>query len=458
VLDAERAEAVRDDLYIALAARSPQWGPILHAGRRAQLSALRHPMGFGRIFDRAAQMRGHGFGESEDAEDPPGDVSVIPAGSVLRVRGDDADEDIYLLSYIATPRRAWLSVAARTSEPRVPRRHASPPSGRNARAQRPREPTFAGNGVTAVDDAGREYELSFGGGGGDWYLGRLTVSPLPPPGISWLEVRCGGQTARLDLTANGPGTDTTVRSVAGSAGEVYLLRRAEGLLGNAGEAEAGLARLAVEVTGLASAVPALRAIGMLPDDSPVPGQLAALIERMGAPGRLIAEPGELPDRWAGVLDSGTRADAGTGSAATDGPGTGGSGTSGGSSAGERDADGSGTVAAAHLTAVLPEANGLSIQLGGMATLPGEGTLIFGGLRTRACEGDGEQSLWLRDDRGGWHAVSVRGWSSSGSGDSSYSFRAAVVPPVGPEVSRVEVYITGGTTEVRAVIPLTWWTK
>lgn len=436
VLDSELAEAIAADLDVALAARSPERSTLLHAGRRTQVSALRGEAGFARIFARSAQMRARGIGESGDWDDPSGKVVVTPAGAVLRPRNEGAEEDVYLLSYVAVPGRAWLSVAARTTEPRVPRRPASPPSARNPRA-RPkgsRPSSFAGGGMTAVDDAGRRYDLSFSGGGGQWYLGRLSVIPAPPPDIAWLEVHCGGQSARLDLTAPAPDAEVTVRPLAGGPAEAYLLRRAEVLLGHAG-AQAGPggrpgpggpgSAAAAEVTGLASAVPALRAVGMLPGDNPVPGQLAALAERMGAPGRLIAEPGELPGRWAAVLDA---------------------------AASPADTNG-GAVAAAHLAAVLPEADGMSVQLAGLVTLPGEGTVLFGGLR--AWSAGGGQSLWLRDDAGGWHAVSVEGWSSGGGG---YTFQAAVEPPVGPDVSRVEFSVTGATAEVRAVVPLHWWTS
>jgi hypothetical protein len=477
MLEGEHAEAVADELDVALAARSPERGTLLHAGRRAQISVLRGTAGFARIFARAAQMRARGMGEGGgDPEDPGQDVSVIPAGAVLRLR-DHADEDIYLLSYVTTPGRAWLNVAARTAEPRLPRRHASPPSGRNAGAQSrmlspggttppnpparaggpgrpPRRDTFAGGGLTAVDDAGRKYDLRFSGGGGHWYLGRLSVSPAPPPDIAWLEVRCAGQSARLDLTAGTPQADMTVRPVADSAGEAYLLRRAEALLGHAGgtDGTAGLAGLAAaEMTGLASAVPALRAVGVLPDDSPVPGQLAALAERMGAPGpgRLIAEPAELPERWAGVLDAtGWGAPGEADANSTDSAGSADDVVSAEDEGSTDDAD---AIAAAHLTGALPEADGLAVHLAGLVTVPDEGTLIFGGLR--AWSTDGGQSLWLRDDNGAWHTVSISGWSSNGG---SYAFQAAVVPPVGPEVSHVEFYVTGATTQVRAVIPLTWW--
>lgn len=415
VLDAEQAEAFAADLDVAFAARAPERDTLLHAGRRAQISALRGEAGLTRIFARTTRPRARGAGASGDDGHAPGAIMIVPAGAVLRVRDNGADEDVYLLSYVAAPGRSWLSVAARTTGPRTPRRPASPPSARN------QEATFASGGMIAVDDAGRKYHLGFSGGGGEWYLGRLSLFPAPPPGITGLDVRCGGQSVRLDLTAKSPDAEVTVRPVAASAGEAYLLRRAEGLLGRS---PGGLAS---EVTGLASAVPALCAVGALPDDSPVPGQLAALVERMGAHGWLIAEPGELPERWAGVLDAG------------------------GFPAGTCTGRAGGTVAAAHLAAVLPAADGVAVQLAGLVTLPGEGTLIFGGLRASA--GDGRQSLWLRDDTGGWHSVAIRGWSSDGSG---YTFQAAVVPPVHPEVSRVEFYVTGATTEVRADIPLTWW--
>jgi hypothetical protein len=263
--------------------------------------------------------------------------------------------------------------------------------------------------------------------------------------------------------------------VAGSAGEAYLLRRAEILLTRPPRI------VAAEVAGLASAVPALRAVGALPGDSPVPGQIAALAERMGAPGRAIAEPGELPERWAGIAaarsaPAAVGATGGSGGASRSGDAfqtgrgageTGGAGETAGERGGAGKAGGE-TVAAAHLSAVLPEADGLAVHLAGLATLPGSGTLIFGGLRASAGDdqpGDrqtgngrpafspGQTALWLRDDAGGWHSVSIRGWSSHGG---NYTFRAAVEPPVGPRVSSVTFYVAGATTEIRADIPLTWW--
>ncbi|MBO0802914.1 MAG: hypothetical protein J2P25_07555, partial [Nocardiopsaceae bacterium] len=288
-LDRERAEDIAAGFDLAVAARSPERDTPLHAGRRSQVSALRRSAGFGAIFARKAPMRSRLTVDNEilaaklrargltvNGEGPGksrGGTLVVPAGAVLRPRDDGADEDIYLLSYVGTPNSAWLNVAAYTARSRAPRRHASPPSARSAgsrRAGRPTiagRPTFVGGGMTAVDDAGRQYNLGFSGGGDLWYLGRLSLHPVPPPGISWLEIRCGEQSVRLDLTGAPPCAEVTTRPAANTPGEAYLLGRAEWLLDRVGNADV-LARLAaVETTGLASAVPALRAVGVLPDGS-----------------------------------------------------------------------------------------------------------------------------------------------------------------------------------------------
>lgn len=407
-LDGQATARVADDLRLALAARgaSPRSG---QTGR----SALRGRTGFAELLARR-RARGRATGE------PSGDVMVVPAVAALRVREGDDDEDVYLLGYVATPGRAWFSVAARTSQPLVPRRHTSPPSARNPRALQSSRyrSTFAGGGITATDDAGREYLLRFAGGGGDWYLGRLTLNPVPPPDTAWLEVRCGSESARLDLRARPSAADVTARPLTGEPGESYLRRQAEALLGSPDSVEG---RLTARATGLADAVPALRATGLLPRDSLVPGEVAALIEHLGGPGRLVAEPGKLPVRWA----------AGHVPGAFPGTGT--------------------TVAAASLATVLPEADGVTAHLTALLTRPGADTLLFGGIRT--APESGEPTFWLRDDTGGWHSVSVLGLSGQG-GD--YAFQASVRPPIGPETARVEFHVTGTETEVRADIPVRWW--
>jgi hypothetical protein len=51
-------------------------------------------------------------------------------------------------------------------------------------------------------------------------------------------------------------------------------------------------------------------------------------------------------------------------------------------------------------------------------------------------------------------VTVSGWASTS--DGHHTFQAGVEPPLGPETTAVEFFVTGPETEVRAALPLTWW--
>lgn len=417
-LDSKVTARVTEDLHLALVARGAP-PDSRYMGR----SLLRGAEGSASLF---AQRQGRERARKEAS----GDIAVVPVGVLLRTHDGDDQEDVYLLGYVSTPERAWFSVAARTSQPLVPRRHASPISARNPRALPSNQyrPTFAGRGMTATDDAGQEYSLDFSGMRGDWCLGKLTLTPVPPPGTAWLTVRCGAESARVDLRAQSPAAEVQERPLTGQAGERFLRRQAESLLNS--PAASSVTGLKIRATGLSLAVPALRAIGLLSPDSPVPGQIAALIKCLGGPGQLVARPGELPERWISGLQAGTSAMTGAMS----------------SPAGT-------TVAAASLAAVFPDTDGTTAHLTSLMTFPGKGTLVFGGLRNQA---DGCAPVFsLRDDAGTWHSVAIRGATGQGS---DHTFQAVVAPPVGPETARVEVYVTGRDTEVRADIPLNWWTS
>jgi hypothetical protein len=282
--------------------------------------------------------------------------------------------------------------------------------------------------MTATDNDGQRYTLGFSGGGGTWYLGRLTLSPAPPPALEWLDISCGGNTVRADLRAQSPEAECHIRKPDATPGEAYLLRRAEAILFRP-------ALAATEATGLASIVPALRAVGALPARSEVPGQVAALLKRLAGPGPAIAAPGALPARWAAVLAA--RAPVG---AADDH-----------------------ALTAAHVAAVLPAADGIAITLTGLVTRAAGGTVIFGALEERSPDTRWQErtSMWLADETGAWHSVTLSGWSSNARG---CTFTADVVPPLTPptstststSTSTIEFYVTSPETEVRAAIPVTWW--
>jgi hypothetical protein len=452
VLDAELADGVHRDVEVALAVRSPDPGTLMHLGRRAPF-AVRHGLS-GMPAMTAGSAAGPSGVRDGTHQGSFREIGVTPTGAVLRVRADgtgkdsaskdsaSGDEDIYLLGFVSRPGRAWLAVAARTNE-RPARRFASPPSARNAGARRPASSTFAGGGMTAVDDTGREYNLSFSGGGGKWYLGRLALNPAPPAGISWLDVRCGTESARVDLTARAPAAAVTMLPMAVSRAEAYLLRRTETLLTSPALAAAEAARMA-------DVVIALRASGALAGNSPVPGQVAALCERLGAPGRLIARPGRLPERWEGFLAA-TATGTGTGAGAGDRAAVGGS------------SDDTGTIGAARLAVTLPAGDGITVVLSGLVTGVDGTTIIFGGLYLDRDPADttavSDLSMWLRDDAGGWHSASINGWSRDGT--NGVGFQAVVFPPLAPATrspatSRIDFSLTGPTGQIQAAIPLEWW--
>jgi hypothetical protein len=470
-LDAGRAEGAAADLETALAARSPGAGALPAPGRRALFSPGLSRWGLPAPAPRmtARPAAGHaGVPDSGGQRQAPG-IRAVPAGTVLRVRpagaaggsatGGRGDEDVYLLGYVTTGERAWLAVAARTQE-HPARRPPFPPSARNAGARPPAPGTFAGGGMTAADNTGHQYRLSFSGGGGRWHLGRLSLHPVPPPGITWLDVQCGTDSVRVDLTARAPAAQVSAAPLPVSRAEAYLLWRIEAVL-------ARPALAAAEAAAMADIIPALREAGALAPDSPVPGQVAAACERLGAPGRLFATPGPLPEPWDALL-------AGPGASVAAGQQL---------AAGLGDA---GTIHAARLAAVLRAGDGTVIVLSGLITAAGSATVLFGGLYPGTGPAEAESySMWLRDDAGGWHAVLLSGWSSDASG--GVSFQAMVTPPLAPGADRIEFVLRGftwpdpggpdpgteggsgpragsgghserrfQTGQIRAVIPLQWW--
>lgn len=325
---------------------------------------------------------------------PPVQVRVSPVGRRLGPRGDGAGADLYLLALVAAPTRAWLT-AATCGAPRAA-------------------------DLAAVDDGGREYKLGRAGG-------IIPVTPPPPPDAVWLDVTSGRQTVRVDLTAPCPAAEVDVSPLDLTPGERYLQWKAESLLSAPNPDRQ--ARL------LADLVAPLTAAGLVPHGSVVPGQLAALFAVLNVPGHALANrPESLPERWASLLASSSLA-------ARQGP---------------RD-EPAGPPAAAHLTVAVPEVDHAAVTLAGLVT-QGTKTTVFGqvtGVPTSfRAPAPGPPSWWLRDDRGQWHLIKAHSWSDDG----FTTFEASVFPSLPPTVTRVEVYVTGGTMQARAALPLTWWAR
>ena len=239
------------------------------------------------------------------------------------------------------------------------------------------------------------------------------------------------------MTAPPPRAHVAVTPVALSPGEAYLQAQIDWVLAARRAAIGDLARLA-------GVVPALTAVGALPAGSMMAGRLRWLCDRFGVTGHgLTSPPAEPLERWTSLLAD---RDSGTEWPFAQFTGNGGSARAGT------------PVAVADLVATLPGADGLAMTLAGLITR-GDHTIIcavYYRTSDREIDPDDWPACWLRDDSGQWH----RTLFSSGASELNavHWHRLDVLPPVRPSASSVEVHVCGRTSEVRAIVPLTWRTS
>jgi hypothetical protein len=144
------------------------------------------------------------------------------------------------------------------------------------------EHTSSGSAPPAVhDDRGVSYQLVYRN------LGRpvpasgagvLALDPPPPPDVRWLDLTlfAGQPAVRVDVCPPpGPPPDLTVTPAALSPGEFLLEAIAAQILSRAPKGSPYAVRLG-------DIVAALRAVGQLPADSLLPGQLLTLCRRLDA--------------------------------------------------------------------------------------------------------------------------------------------------------------------------------
>ena len=434
-LDPGAAEGVVEELTTALEVRSPGYrvAPAVAARRRRA-----------RRFQPGAVPLAGPYPASASAVAFPGSapagaflVSVTPAGALLELREGETDIVVYLTAVISAPHLTALSAGV-LSLPKgsLPRRARQPPGVPPAALGAARMfPGLPGvpSDLRAVDATGQSYDLVFNGGGdGTWSAGHFTLRPGPPgpsgpPRLAdagWLIVGNDETSVRIDLTASSPAAEVTTTENGLTAGEQFLRIRAEAMFAS------GYHDVGTDLKGLAAAVPALRAVGMLPERSELPRTIAALCHRYAVSRDDIPDPpAALPDRWASLLTGDQHASWQPDSADT-------------------------PPAAAHLPMAFPETDGVTTVLSGLVTHGRRSTItgaFFGPVEEGYPEGP---CIWLRDDDGQWHAVKQRGWSSGGVN----VFRADLTPPVHPSASRADILVIGRTADSRGSVPLTWWTS
>ena len=427
-LDPAAAEGVVEELTTALEVRSPGYrvAPTVAARlRRAR-----------RFQPGAVPLAG-----AHPAPTPAGafPVSVTPVGALLELREGETDIVVYLTAALSTPHLAALSAGVlslpKGSLPsRARQRPGLPPAAPVAARMYPGLPGVPRD-LRAVDATGQSYDLVFNGGGdGTWSAGHFALRPSSPgaPGrrqvrpadAGWLIVGNDETSVQVDLTARSPVAEVTTTENGLTAGEQFLRIRAEAMFAS------GYHDVGTDLKGLAAAVPALRAVGMLPERSELPRTIAALCHRY-AVGRddVPDPPAALPDRWASLLTDDQHA-----SWQPDGADT--------------------PPAAAHLPMAFPETDGVTTVLSGLVTHGRRSTItgaFFGPVEEGYPEGP---CIWLRDNDGQWHAAKQRSWSSGGVN----VFRADLTPPVHPSASRADILVIGRTADSRGSVPLTWWTS
>jgi len=417
-LDPAVADAVVDDLTTALEMRS-------YGGRQQR--------------SMPAQLR-RAYRTGPGGVSPGGvsQVSVTPVGELLELRDGETDMDVYLVAAIRTSALACLS-AGILSLPK-----GSLPRRRKKRQGLPSQtsrvlPGWSLPGIPddlrAVDDTGRCYDLVFNGGGDNtWSAGQFNLLPNPRARQSpvlesavWLDIGNDDNSVRVDLTARFPAIAVTTTGNRLAPGEQFLRIRAEAMFGS------GSRDIGTGLPELAALVPALRTVGLLPEDSMTARLIAALCHRYAVSSQDIAigDPlAPLPARWAGLL------------------------TSSYDSWPEPGSTGPPSPAAAHLPVMFPEADGVATVLSGLVTRGRRTTVIgafFGAIDQGYPEGP---CIWLRDDGGQWHVAKPGSWSSGGVN----IFGANVVPPVPASISAVDVLVISRTADARASVPLTWWTS
>jgi len=329
---------------------------------------------------------------------------VVPVGQVLTIGDGDVRRELLLVAY------AQSAAGAR----------------------------FMGTGVRfppfpATDDRGVRYQIS-------WMIGpaamEMLLRPDPRHQIRWLDlITDAGQPAiRIHLDPQVPVPDVTVTRDAHSPGELMLDAIAARILLTAAPSPEQVAADA-ELRSFIGAGPgyivaALAGAGLLPPDSPLPGQLAGLCTRIGLDGHgITARPaGDLPERWSGLL---TRQR-------------------------ERAVPPAPAILAATV-AELPELDGARITIAGLHHAEGR-TIMHLLVSGVTLDHDWPYDrgtrpmlmLWVHDSNGCWHATrpaSVSEWGNA------IRTCLEIIPPLDRGTAWIEVLISGRSAQARVTLPL-----
>jgi hypothetical protein len=380
---ADVADEIQADVGLAVASRRP----VYHGGRR-WLPAEGH----GRFRPRQ-----------------PAAYRVVPVNRLITIQDDDVRRDLLLVAYVQSADGGrFMAAGLRFC-----------PSG-------------------AIDDQGVSYRFGFSGSPA---AGELVLHPDPPHQIRWLDlITAPGEPAtRIDLGPHIPVPEVTVIPSVRGPGELVLdviaariLAGADFSPGHPGQlAAAGTELRAFVGDGPGRIVAALHWAGVLPPDSPGPGQLAGLCARLGIDGHGITAPpgGNLPEQWQSMLTPPRR--------------------------GEPPVPG---ILAATV-GELPELDGVRIAIAGLHHGQ-RGTIAHLLASGVAPEGGWEYTrgvrplpvLWMRDSNGRWHTTRLAGMNPWGD-RAVAALWLWIVPPLERGTGWIELSAVGRSAEARVTLPL-----
>ncbi len=392
-IDEVIAESIIEDLRTSLAARS-----LLDQGELLGRAPFPHWLWHNPVRQAA----------------PAGPLRAIPVGATADLVVEGQAARAYLGTLILGPSTASLTVTAKFS----------PDATEDSLNGMPPE-MLAMESCAVTDDRGGTYQANYSGGGGDdRWDGMLSLRPLPPAGLRWLDVSLQGAEP-ANLTAVQPARPVTSTSLpADTVADGYLdALTAELLLtGWIEEPEAGTQPHVVEVAS------GLLAAGVMAAGSPAPRRLAAAAALLGLdlpPPLALIQPGQLPPEWVGMVA-------------------------------RRDSD-DGPTGVMPVAAALPEVDGAHCVITELHSEPEQAIMH---VHARGWPTDGHfRSLptmpfrWAaRDDVAGQYVVGPHGSSSS---DDEADLELELQPAINPAAHTLEIILTGRTGEVSVTFPLDW---
>jgi hypothetical protein len=375
------------------------------------------------LIARAARFRGSSglTAAPPTATSLPAEPLAIPVGCKIQVSSERAPCDLHLMTYVRTEHNAAISTAIRMRWP-------ADGSSTDLEIQGAGPHHLPYRELVLTDANNTRYRMSFRGDGGtaDWH-GILLIDPPPPEKTRWLDLVADGshRLARLDLTRSPASASVSSEQVAALPWERMLGAGAEQIL-----ADAAVPGMPEVISYLASDIEVLTGAGAIAPDSPLPGQLAALCERLGISRHgIAAAPAVIPAPWASVIEHGTSGEYGI--------------------SGEEAQD-----VVVPLAASLPRIDGVRFAVAGLTTMAGRSTLHVIASGPVASAGPwfyGRYfgcSWWVKDTAGDWHVGTAR--EPDFLADDA-ALALTLHPPLTSAHGARELVVTGASTRVHVTL-------